>query len=98
VSSSGERLAATNVVVIVVESYDSGFDAQEGAPVPDLRLEGSGEGFVATGGSTLPVTWSKASMDDPLVITGPDGAVATLAPGNTWVELVPLGTGSSTVS
>lgn len=98
VSSSGERLAATNVVVIVVESYDSGFDAQEGAPVPDLRLEGNGEGLVATGGSTLPVTWSKAGMDDPLVITGPDGAVATLAPGNTWVELVPLGTGSSTVS
>lgn len=97
-SSSGERLAATNVVVIVVESYDSGFDAQGGIPVPDLRLEGSGEGLVATGGSTLAVTWSKAGLDDPLVITGPDGAVATLAPGNTWVELVPLGTGSYTVS
>jgi len=25
---------------------------------------------------------------------GPDGAPARLAPGNTWVELVPNGTGS----
>jgi hypothetical protein len=27
-----------------------------------------------------------------------DGAPAELAPGNTWVELVPAGTGSLTVS
>ncbi len=96
-SDSAGQLSATNVVVIAVQSFDSGFDAQEGAPVPDLRLVGSGDGLLATGGTAVTVTWTKADRDSPLVLTGPDGAVATLAPGNTWVELVPLGTGSYTV-
>lgn len=96
-STSGGQLAATNVVVIGVEFFDSGFDAQGGAPVPDVRLVGSGDGIVASGGKVAAVTWSKAARAAPLVLTGPNGAVATLAPGNTWVELVPL-TGSYAVS
>lgn len=97
-SSSGERIAATNVVVVAVEAFDSGFDAQLGAPVPDVRLVGSGSGVLATGGQTVEVTWSKSDRDAPLVLTAPDGAEATLAPGNTWVELVPLPDGSYSVS
>lgn len=93
-SVDGDRLAAMNVVVIEVVSFDSGFSAQTGAPVPDLRLEGEGDGLVATGGRSVQVTWSKDARDEPLVLTGPDGAEATLAPGNTWVELVPLPAGS----
>lgn len=98
VSASGERLSATNVVVIAVTSFDSGFDAQGGAPVPDLALVGSGAGTLATGGRTVAVTWSKADRDSPLVLATADGAVATLAPGNTWVELVPLPGGTYSVS
>jgi hypothetical protein len=96
--SAGERLAATNVVLVSVESFDSGFNAQNDAAVPDLRLVGSGHGVVATGGRTVAVTWSKSDRDAPLVLTGPDGAVATLAPGNTWVELVPLPGGTYAIS
>ena len=96
-SADEERLSATNVVVIPVTSFDSGFNAQQGAPVPDLRLEGAGEGLLASGGKRIPVTWSKAERDEPLVLTAPDGSVALLAPGNTWVELVPLPGGSFTV-
>lgn len=96
VDAAGDRLAARNVVVIEVVSFDSGFNAQTGAPVPDLRLEGEGDGLVATGGRSVPVTWSKESRDEPLVLTGPDGEDVRLAPGNTWVELVPLPAGSYT--
>jgi hypothetical protein len=32
-----------------------------------------------------------------VVLTGADGRAIRLAPGNTWVELVPEGTGSVTV-
>ena len=42
--------------------------------------------------------WSKAAADAPMVLTLPDGSPATLAPGNTWVELVPAETGTLTVS
>jgi hypothetical protein len=65
--------------------------------VPTYSLVGSGEGTLATGGKTIAVTWSKAAQDAPLTLTGPDGKTATLAPGNTWVELVPQGSGSLTV-
>jgi hypothetical protein len=93
-TAAGERLSVTNVVVVVVESFDSGLDAQLGEPVPDLRLVGSGRGLLASGGKAIEVTWSKAERAAPLVLTAPDGTVATLGPGTTWVELVPLGEGS----
>jgi hypothetical protein len=94
VSADGDRLTATNVLLIEAVSFDSGFDAQQGEPVPDVRLEGEGEGLLATGGRTLPITWSKEDRDEALVLTGPDGRRAALAPGNTWVELIPLPNGS----
>ncbi len=97
VSATGQRLSAVNVVVLEAVAYDSGYDAQLGEPVPDLRLEGSGSGVLATGGKTVPVTWTKTTRSSPVVLTGPDGEVATLAPGNIWVELVPLPAGSATV-
>lgn len=97
ITADGEQLGATNVVVLVVESFDSGFDAQMGAPVPDLRLVGSGSGVVASGGRSLEVTWSKDDRDAPLRLTAPDGTAATLAPGSTWVELVPLPGGTFSV-
>ena len=96
-SSSGARLSAVNVVVLEVVSYDSGYDAQLGEPVPDMRLEGTGDGLLATGGKTIPVTWSKETRNSPVVLTTADGETATLAAGNVWVELVPLPDGSYAV-
>lgn len=98
VAASGARLSAVNVVSITAAHPNSGFRAQGGAPVPTYTLVGNGEGFVATGGKTIPVTWSKAADDAPLLLFTADGKPATLAPGNTWVELVPAETGSATIS
>ena len=44
-----------------------------------------------------PATWSKASPDAPVVLTDANGQPVLLAPGNTWVELVPNRTGAVTV-
>ncbi|NHT16741.1 DUF3048 domain-containing protein [Cellulomonas sp. IC4_254] len=98
VAASGARLSATNVVSIVAEHPNTQFGAQNGAPVPTYTLVGSGEGTLATGGKTVAVRWQKDSRDAPMQLFTADGAPATLAPGNTWVELVPAGTGSLTVS
>ena len=57
----------------------------------------SGEALIATGGRTVTATWSKAAINEPVVLTGADGQPIRLAPGNTWVELVPNGTGTVTV-
>jgi len=93
---SGLQLAATNVVTLSVRLVDSGTTDPAGNPVPETVLDGSGTGLVATGGKTLPVSWSKASQDAPVVLTTADGAPVQLAPGNTRVELVPGTSGSVT--
>ncbi len=98
VAASGARLSAVNVVSITAEHPNTEFGAQNGAPVPTYTLVGSGEGVLATGGKTVPVRWQKDAEDAPLQLFTADGAVALLAPGNTWVELVPAGTGSLSVS
>ncbi|MET0787806.1 MAG: DUF3048 domain-containing protein [Cellulomonas sp.] len=91
---SGARLSAVNVVSITAPHPNTGYAAQGGAPVPTYELVGSGEGIVATGGKTLAVTWRKDAQEAPMRLFTADGKPADLAPGNTWVELVPAGTGS----
>jgi Protein of unknown function (DUF3048) N-terminal domain/Protein of unknown function (DUF3048) C-terminal domain len=96
-AASGARLAAANVVVLRVDLVDSGTTDPSGSPVPETLLTGSGEALVATGGRTLAATWGKADLGTPLALTGADGQPVRLAPGTTWVELVPNGTGSVAV-
>jgi hypothetical protein len=95
---SGARLSAVNVVSITAPHPATGFGAQGGAAVPTYELVGSGEGVIATGGKTLPVRWQKDAQDAPMRLFTADGKPADLAPGNTWVELVPAGSGSLSVS
>ncbi|WP_456821105.1 DUF3048 C-terminal domain-containing protein [Cellulomonas sp. URHB0016] len=73
------------------------FGAQGGTPVPTYNLVGAGDGVVATGGKTIAVRWQKDSQDAPMRLFLADGSPANLAPGNTWVELVPAGGGSLTI-
>lgn len=95
VSESGARLSAVNVVVLTVEPFDSGFNAQGGAMVPNLRLEGSkGKALVAAGGKTVKARWTKGKVDEPITLVDADGEPVLLAPGNTWVELMPTNEGS----
>lgn len=82
-AASGARLSATNVVVLRVR-----VDVIQSIPTTILAGE-RGTGFVATGGQTVPVTWSKASKTAPIRILDGQGVAVRLAPGNTWVEFVP---------
>lgn len=98
VASSGDRLSATNVVIVEVEAFNSPFKAQGEAPVPDNKLEGEGKALIATGGKTIEATWQKKDDASPLTLVTSDGEAADLAPGNTWVELVPKPNGSYSVN
>jgi hypothetical protein len=81
--SSGAQLSAVNVVVlrVPVEVIQS---------IPTTQLIGSGEAWISTGGATVRATWSKGSMVEPIRLIDENGVAVRLAPGNTWVELVPL--------
>jgi len=96
--ASGARLSAVNVVTVVAKHPNSGFAAQNNAAVPTYELVGEGEAMIATGGKTVMGTWRKAAQEAPLQVFGADGAPLLLAPGNTWVELVPAGSGSYAIS
>ncbi|MFS0705966.1 DUF3048 domain-containing protein [Cellulomonas sp. 179-A 9B4 NHS] len=97
-AATGAQLSAVNVVAVTAPHPNSPFGAQGGAPVPTYELVGEGDAVVATGGRSVAVRWRKDAADQPLRLFHADGSEARLAPGNTWVELVPAGTGSFTVS
>jgi len=81
--SDGAQLSAVNVVVVRVPvSNDGG--------VPKTELVGSGEAWVLSGGGMVHASWSKADRDAPIRLVDDTGAVIRLAPGNSWIELVPL--------
>ncbi|WP_100500122.1 DUF3048 domain-containing protein [Geodermatophilus chilensis] len=97
VEADGAALRATNVVVLRVDVVNTRYVDSAGTPVPETVLVGGGEALVATGGRTVPATWRKGSITEPVALTGADGQPVRLAAGTTWVELVPNATGSVTV-
>ncbi len=94
VEADGSRIGATNVVVLRVDVVSTDARDPAGNPVPETVLTGNGEALVASGGHTVAATWSKPRPGDPVTLTGPAGEQVTLAPGNTWIELVPNRTGA----
>ncbi|MEN9740153.1 MAG: hypothetical protein RLZ72_419 [Actinomycetota bacterium] len=83
VDENGDVLTATNVIAeIVKESHEFGY-------VPKALVVGKGTAYVSTGGKTFPVKWTKKDRNSFTVFTFQDGNVVKLAPGNTWIELVP---------
>lgn len=82
VALSGDQLSATNVVTLFV-----GIEVIQ--DIPTTFLVGSGDGYVASGGSLLPIRWSKDQPEAPIVLTDGSGQRVLLAPGPTWIELLP---------
>jgi hypothetical protein len=79
---SGDQIAAGNVIVLEV-------DIQVIQDIPTTNLIDSGGGFVATGGKIHDIRWSKESAESPIELSDASGARVLLAPGQTWIELIP---------
>ncbi|MEE6294436.1 DUF3048 domain-containing protein [Georgenia wangjunii] len=90
ITTDGERLGAANVVVLRVRVADTGALDPAGFPVPETVMTGEGEALVAGAGRTIRATWSKRGTAEPLVLTDESGDHVRLAPGITWVELLPV--------
>lgn len=80
---SGVQLSAVNVVIMQVK-----IDRTYGY-VPKTTMVDTGKVWVLTGGKVLEGKWSKASQTAPIKLADASGAEIKLAPGNTWVELLP---------
>jgi hypothetical protein len=82
-----KQLTAVNVVVqLVNESYEFGY-------VPRARVIGKGVAWISTGGKTVKAKWFKKKRNSMTVYKLKSGEIVTLAPGRTWVELVPTTSG-----
>ena len=89
VVQSGKQLTATNVVVLWVTIQETGATPQ-GMSVPETLLAGKkGKGWVATDGKRIDITWSKKGQFNRFVLKDGNGEEVLLAPGQTWIELVP---------
>ncbi|MFN8629434.1 MAG: DUF3048 domain-containing protein [Chloroflexota bacterium] len=84
------RISPKNVVVI----FMSFAPLNDGSKKHRLEAQftGSGKALVFTNGKVTKATWSKKSMTAPTLLTGPDGKPVTLTVGQTFVQVVPLGT------
>jgi hypothetical protein len=98
VDAAGGRLSASNVVVLRVDVVTTSARDPAGNPVPETILRGTGNAFVVSAGHAVAASWSKPGVADPVTLTGADGKPVALAPGRTWVELVPNGTGAVSIS
>jgi len=80
--SNGAQLMAVNMVVLRVGVVVS-------QSIPKTQLIASGEAWISSGGKTVHATWSKGTPTSPIALVDDQGVTVRLAPGNTWIELVP---------
>lgn len=86
---AGAPLTAVNVVVVRVP-------ISFGLGVPKTELIGGGEAWVLADGKAIAARWAKGSAGEQLRLVDLHGATVRLAPGNTWIELMPT-TGALTL-
>jgi hypothetical protein len=87
--ADGTRITTKNVLLLDVQQIDD-------AGVPRMVTEGaSGKGVLASGGKSIPVTWSKADNSSRMIVKDSSGKEVQLEPGNTWVHTIPTNVGAS---
>lgn len=87
------QVEVENVIVQLVDYVDTGVRDVTGGISPEAELYGAGPAWVLTGGQAVPATWQRLWGTDPTAYLGPDGAPIAMAPGRTWVALVPAANG-----
>jgi hypothetical protein len=86
--ADGSQLSAANVVIMTMQIDRSYLDRKYGN-VPKTVMVGTGQAQVCSAGKCVNATWAKTSQTAPITLTDSAGNPVLLAPGNTWVELMP---------
>jgi Protein of unknown function (DUF3048) N-terminal domain/Protein of unknown function (DUF3048) C-terminal domain len=88
--ANGQQVRATNVVVLRVQVTHSGIIDAAGNEDPFVLAYGSGAAQVFRNGVVEDGSWSRPTVASPYQFTSTGGGSLTLAPGPTWIELVPV--------
>ena len=87
---SGQSIDLSVVCVVqVVKTVLTDITDANGMPSPEVIATGSGKAYVFRNGKVIVGTWSRPSLSDLTVFRDASGTQIPLAPGTTWVELLP---------
>jgi len=88
--SDGTQVSAKNVVVQVVKTVLTDITDANGMPSPEVIATGTGKAYVFRNGKVIVGTWSRPALADVTKFLDASSNVIPLAPGNTWIELLPV--------
>jgi hypothetical protein len=95
-AENGTPIAVDNVVIQQVVVTDSDILDVTGSPSPDVKLIGKGRAWILRDGRLIVGRWRRASLGEVTVFETRAGEEIALAPGTTFVELVPKADGKVT--
>jgi hypothetical protein len=95
VDRDGEPVRAANVIVRFTPYRDSGIRDSVGAVVPEAEAVGEGDAWLLSDGQLQRGRWMKGAADAPTTYVDGTGAPLRLTPGQTWVEVLPPGSGEA---
>lgn len=87
--ADGQRISATNVVILGVDIASTGLRDVLGNPSPLDVTIGSNPAWVLRDGKMIRAQWSRKTLGQEISLTDARGKPVALAPGRTWVELLP---------
>jgi len=89
-SLTNQQVSTTNIVVQIVK-YTLGPHIESTGGTGDVQSQmlGSGPGYILRNGTVVKVTWHRTDEIQPTSYTDAAGQKVSLAPGRTWVEIVP---------
>ena len=88
-SEGGAEIAVDNVVIQQVVVTMSDILDAAGNPSPEVQVVGEGKAWILRDGRLIVGRWRRASLGDVTVFETRDGDEIALAPGTTFVELMP---------
>ena len=89
VDASGVQLHATNVLIQIVHTRPGPYAESGTTPDTESITAGSGTAYLLRNGVLERGTWHTPKYGDPMKLLLTNGHTMTLAPGTTWVEMVP---------
>jgi hypothetical protein len=95
-AQSGNAIAVDNVVIQEVVVTDSNIVDVAGFPSPNVNLVGRGRAWILRDGRLIVARWERPSPGDVTVFETKRGEEIALAPGTTFVQLVPKDEGEVT--
>jgi hypothetical protein len=85
----GDQINSTNVVIMSTKVVGTGIFETDGAEDPLPVTVGSGRCWLLRNGVRVPGTWKRSAVNHRLHLLDSKGHPLLLAPGRTWVELMP---------